>query len=62
MSRYSLTDECIDVINELDSVSVDSELAVIESMLEVYSKAIMIMENSKYVDVDNFSILFLAIH
>ena len=46
MSRYSLTDECIDVINELDSVSVDSELAVIESMLEVYSKAIMIMENS----------------
>lgn len=56
MSRYSLTNECIDVINELDSVSVDSELAVIESMLEVYSKAIMIMENSKHVDVDNFSI------
>ena len=38
MSRYSLTDECIDVINELDSVPAASESAVLESTLEVYSK------------------------
>ena len=58
MSRYSLTNECIQSINDYDDQSFIAEMNVLSALLDSYEKAITIMEYSGNVPEINDLSLF----
>ena len=51
MIKYSLQNECLENIEALSDEQMNREMAVIESVLEIYDKTILMMELSNN-DVD----------
>lgn len=56
MSRYSLQMECLENIEAFSDEQMSREMAVIESVLEIYDKAILMMElSNKDIDIPDCS-------
>jgi hypothetical protein len=56
MTKYSLINECIDSINNVEEASCTSEITVLESLVDAYDKASTILEYYEGDDYESFDI------
>lgn len=57
-NNATLIDEIFSSIDEMDSITMESSLEVMNSILDSYDKALTIMENYEGDDIDAFSMIY----
>ena len=54
MIKYSLQNECLEMIEAFSDEQISREMAVIESVIDIFDKTILMMElSNNEVDVDD---------